>query len=467
MKNLFQYLLAVSMICAGLSRGTAQVFTNLHNFTAPSGPDYTNADGELPSAGLVLAGNVLYGVAQYGGSADDGDIFRLNLDGTAFTNLYSFTNGTDGMRPSGTLLLAGNSLYGTTYYGGTWTNGTIFRINTNGSGFTPLYSFTPTINATNSDGANPYAALIVTNDILYGTTVYGGSYGSGTVFAVGTNGLNFTNLHSFAALVNYTNSEGANPYGSLVLVGSNLLYGTAYGGGFIGCGTFFRVGVTGGSTFTNLHTFISGNDGNGPFGGLILVSNLIYGTTYSGGYGNQGLVYWTDTNADTINTVHYFSGADGSYPECTLALAGNTLYGTTSSGGSGTNGTVFIVNTDGSGFESLHSFSQHDPVTFTNSDGFWPYSGVAESSNVVYGTTWGGGDFDNGVIYSVLIEPELSITSSGTNVIVSWPTSFFGYNLQSATNLASPLNWSAVAGQYEVTNAISSAKQKIYRLINP
>jgi len=467
MKISMQKLLIVLALAAALSPARAQVFTNLHNFTMAGGAHYTNFDGSIPNAGLVLSGYTLFGAAEYGGASNCGTIFRLNTDGSSFTNLYSFTNGTDGEIPEATLLLSGNTLYGTTYNGGTSTNGTIFKINTDGTRFTNLYSFSPTINTTNSDGANPYAALVMTNGMLYGSTVYGGRYGSGALFTIGTNGLGFTNLHSFAALVNYTNSEGGRPYGSLVLAGSNVLYGTAYAGGVIGCGTFFRIGVTGGTTFTNLHTFLSGYDGNGPFGGLLMVSNTIYGTTYSGGNGNQGLLYSTDTNASTINPVYNFSGSDGAYPQGTLALAGNTFYGTTSAGGAANNGTVFGVNLDGTGFESLHVFSAHDPVFYTNNDGFWPYSGVAVSSNVVYGTTWAGGYHDQGVIYSVLVEPTLKIVRAGTNVVVTWQTNFSGYNLESTTNLVSPINWSAVTGQFFVTNAIFPGKQKFYRLSNP
>ena len=77
----------------------------------------------------------------------------------------------------------------------------------------------------NSDGANPYAGLILSGNTLYGTANGGGSSGNGTVFAVNTNGTGFTNLHSFTAyLVN--NSDGAYPEAGLILSG-NTLYGTA------------------------------------------------------------------------------------------------------------------------------------------------------------------------------------------------------------------------------------------------
>ena len=51
-------------------------------------------------------------------------------------------------------------------------------------------------NFTSSDGADPYAGLILSGNTLYGTTS-GGSWGDGTVFAINTDGIGFTNLHSF------------------------------------------------------------------------------------------------------------------------------------------------------------------------------------------------------------------------------------------------------------------------------
>ena len=90
--------------------------------------------------------------------------------------------------------------------GGTNGNGTVFALNTNGMGFTVLHTFTATITDssfvnTNSDGANPDAGLILSGNTLYGTASAGGTYGNGTVFAVNTNGTGFTNLHSFRRLL--------------------------------------------------------------------------------------------------------------------------------------------------------------------------------------------------------------------------------------------------------------------------
>jgi uncharacterized repeat protein (TIGR03803 family) len=93
--------------------------------------------------------------------------------------------------------------------------------------FTTLYSFTAyaydsSINRfTNSDGALPYAGLILSGSTLYGTAAGGGTNGNGTVFAVNTDGTGFKNLYSFTAdPYPYTNSDGANPRAELILSGN-------------------------------------------------------------------------------------------------------------------------------------------------------------------------------------------------------------------------------------------------------
>jgi uncharacterized repeat protein (TIGR03803 family) len=104
------------------------VFTALYSFTAGSGSfsSITNSDGAYPEAGLILSGNTLYGTAYFGGSSGVGTVFKVNTDGTGFTNLHSFTAGSgsypiytnnDGALPRAELFLSGNTLYGTTTTG--------------------------------------------------------------------------------------------------------------------------------------------------------------------------------------------------------------------------------------------------------------------------------------------------------------------------------------------------------------
>ena len=138
---------------------TAQTFTTLHSFSAISsqnGP-YTNSDGAHPYAGLVLSGSTLYGAANNGGTWENGTLFKVNIDGTGFATLHNFTamspdasyayevdTNSDGAYPYGSLILCGDTLYGTTLAGGILANGTVFKVTTNGTGFTTLHSFGPT-----------------------------------------------------------------------------------------------------------------------------------------------------------------------------------------------------------------------------------------------------------------------------------------------------------------------------------
>jgi uncharacterized repeat protein (TIGR03803 family) len=303
------YLPQLKIAALGLTlagRVRAQTFTTLHSFTALN--TNTNSDGSFPYAG-ISSGNTLYGTANAGGSSGNGTAFKVNTDGTGFTNLHNF-NFSDGAYLISGLALAGNTLYGTAAFGGSSSNGTLFKVNTDGTGFANIYSFTatPAPYYTNSDGAQPFAGLILSGNTLYGTATGGGSSDGGTVFKLNTNGTGFTNLHNFAAGSTnssgaYTNSDGTGPVAGLILSG-NTLYGTATSGSGSGNGAVFAINIDG-TGFMNLHDFAAG------------------GTNSSGVYTN----------------------GDGVGPEASrLILSGNTLYGTASGDGSSGSGTVFSLS---------------------------------------------------------------------------------------------------------------------------
>src|ERR1039457_3596479 len=133
MKTFIINLFLLPALIAGLGlipagRVTAQTFTNLHSFTLLN--NSTNSDGAYPYAGLILSGNTLYGTATYGGSSGYGTVFAVNTNGTGFTNLHSFT-GSDGASPYAGLILSGNTLYGTAQIGGSLFvpgKGTVFSL---------------------------------------------------------------------------------------------------------------------------------------------------------------------------------------------------------------------------------------------------------------------------------------------------------------------------------------------------
>jgi uncharacterized repeat protein (TIGR03803 family) len=461
-------------LCSLLPAQAQSAFNTLHSFTAISGPSATNTDGAVPTGGLVLSSNTVYGTTLIGGAFGQGTVFAVNFGSTVFTNLHDFTGGDDGAQPFAGLVLSGNILYGTAQQGGSASNGKLFAINTDGSGFKTIYSFSAsTFNAnnftsTNADGAMPLGSLIVSGGTLYGTANGGGIFGQGTVFAVNTNGTTgFTNLHNFASVSgpSATNSEGAGPYGALVLAGGTL-YGTTYHGGSSGNGTVFAVN-TSGLGFTNLHSF-AGTDGAHPEAGLVLVSNRLYGTT---AFGGNGTLFALNTNGSGFTNLHFFTAlsqgtnSDGNLPKCALLASGNTLYGTASGGGVNGDGTVFSINLDGTGFTTLYNFSALDTNTFTtNSDGSSPFAGLILSNNALYGTAQSGGSSGYGTVFSLSLPvlPQLTIIRSGANVILSWPTNATGFILQSTTNLVSAI-WTNVSGQFAVTNPISGT-QRFYRL---
>lgn len=422
-------------------------FNLLHSFYE------TNSEGTSPQAGLILSGDTLYGTTWQGGSAGFGTIFRISLDGSGFTNLHTFTDGADGANPQGSLILAGNILYGTAQGGGSWGNGTVFSINTDGTVFTNLYSFTG-----GGDGASPQGTLTLSASNLYGTAFTGGIAGNGVLFALNTNGTGFTNLHIFSATLSGTNSDGANPDGGLFL-SAETLYGAAYAGGSANQGTVFRVN-TDGSDFTNLHNFtatsvfspVTNSDGANPVAGVILSNNTLYGTAQIGGSAGWGTVFSVNTDGSDFTNLHSFGGklgfnsrvtnTDGAYPNGGLILSDDTLYGAALNGGSTAKGTLFTIHTDGSDFTNLHNFTG-------SSDGANPYGSLILSGNALYGTASEGGTGNQGTVFALaspeaFIPPILGISSAGNQFVLYWPASATNFILQTTSNLSSP-NWATVS----------------------
>jgi uncharacterized repeat protein (TIGR03803 family) len=266
---------------------------------------------------------------------------------------------------------------------------------------------------------------------MYGTATFGGvAPGNGTVFALNVDGTGFKVLHSFTtpgfAGVSFpTNSDGADPRGGPILSG-NTLYGLAAGGGSGGSGTVYALN-TDGTGFTILHNFTA-TPRPSPAGGSSLP----------------------------------ITNNDGSLPNGELILFNNTLYGTAGGGGSWGQGTVFAINTDGTSFILLHTFK-------ASSDGWGPNGSLILSGNTLYGTAPFGGSSGDGTVFSISFSPQPTIIPSGSNVLLSWPTNYAGfdysgYALQSTTNLASA-SWTTsfspvvINGRKTVTNSISEAQQ--------
>jgi uncharacterized repeat protein (TIGR03803 family) len=293
---------------------------------------FNGANGGFPSAGVIQdAKGRLYGTTEYGGAYGSGTVFMVSKTGRESV-LYSFCPQsvcTDGANPyAGLIRDAKGNLFGTTFYGGSYNEGTVFKLSKVGKE-TVLYSFCRTDLC--ADGRNPYSGVIQDAEgNFYGTTSQGGTTDSGTVFKLSKTGKE-TVLHSFIY-----GAEGAFPFAGVIQDTKGNLYGTTEGGGGSN-GEVFRVSKTGEKSA--LYSFTGGSDGEMPVGGVIRdAKGNIYGTTVLGGDmrcgSGCGVVFKLDKTGKETVLRSFTGGADGSYSEAgVIRDAKGNLYGTTTEGG--------------------------------------------------------------------------------------------------------------------------------------
>jgi len=355
-----------------------------------------------PYSGLIQGTDgILYGTAYDGGDAGYGAAYRVTTNGD-FLQLYSFTNGLDGSYPVAGLIQGTNgNFYGTTTWGGSNSSGTVFQMHPNGA-VTPLYSFTG-----GNDGDSPYGALVQGSDgDFYGTTAFGGSNSLGVIFKMSPGGM-ITSLYSFTGT-----NDGAYPYAGLIQGVDGNFYGTAAFGGTHDAGSIFK--ITTGGVITRLYSFTGGADGAYPLAGLIQgTDGDLYGTTYQGGTADVGTVFKMSTSG-AFNTLHSFSDTDGALPSAELAQGRDGyFYGTTELGGSGQVGTVFRITTNGALDTIIH---------FTGVNGAYPESTLVQAADgYFYGTTSQASTYDYGIMFR-FGPPQIAAQSS--NVLA-----FLGANL--------------------------------------
>ncbi len=373
---------ALTLVCVlllgAVRPAQAQSETVLYNFLG-------KPDGANPVAGVTLdaAGNI-YGTTDNGGSSGLGTVFKLAPDGKE-TVLYSFAGQAEGANPYAGLVRGKKGyLYGATIYtGDNDTYGTLYKVSPKGV-HTVLYAFTG-----GADGADPYGENLILDKAgnLYGTGYSGGTFEDGVVFefsAAGTESV----LYSFTG-----GTDGGRPYAGVVEDKQGNFYGTTLQGGAFGLGTVYKLTPSG--TETVLHSFAGGSDGATPFGGVILDSKgNLYGTTTDGGSSSAGIVFKVSASGTETVLYTFAGGPDGANPTAGLVRdqAGN-LFGTTYNGGNG-DGTVFEISPSGT-----HTVL----YTFTGgADGAEPDAGlILDKQGNLYGTTVGGGSFGIGVVYKV------------------------------------------------------------------
>ncbi len=358
--------LSISLLCFfNVLACAAQTYTTLATFSA-----YGGYWSEHTSLAQGRNGDV-YGTFATGGVTGNGMVFKITPDG-AFTELYSFCPQinpcADGSSPLGGLVLGlDGDFYGTTFNGGAYNAGTVFKITPAGK-LTTLYSFCAE-GFPCHEGGYPSATLVQGDDeSLYGVTLYGGinspacgGNGCGTIFKLTPRGT-FSKLYSFCS--DSGCADGALPQAALTLGVDQNLYGTAEYGGINDAGTIFR--ISGAGKLKVLHSFCAAgspcSDGSSPYAGLILgLGDEFFGTTVDGGlYPGAGTVFKV-TPTGTVTVLYDLCPQGTPCPDGYAAFMGvarslgGNLYGSTAWGAEG-NGTLFEITPKGA-VNILHIFS--------------------------------------------------------------------------------------------------------------
>ena len=391
--------LTAFLLLAGVSEiAQCQTYQVIHNFTGP--------DGESPYGGPALdrLGN-LYGTTYAGGKYGAGAVYKMSLQGSSwkFSRLYSFKGGSDGSGPAfGTLAIVhGCWLFGTTEGG--FPFGTAFEVR-------PTTNTCPTSAGawqesvvhsfgTGQDGAQPIGGVVFDSaGNFYGTTSLGGVYGQGTVFKGTRSGQSWAEsvIYSFTG-----GTDGANPPAGVTVDSHGNLFGTSSFGGANGVGAIYELSPSAsGWTQTVLYSFQGQNDGQNPVGGVILdQAGNLYGGTFDGGVNGGGTVYELSPSGGgwTMTTLYSFTGGyGGPYNKLTFDAQGN-LYGATNGEGAHGDGMVFrLTPSNGSWtLTDLYDFS-------SGTDGGLPYGSLAVDKNGnVFGTASLGGSVNRGVVFEI------------------------------------------------------------------
>lgn len=353
--------------------------------------------GATPLTPLVRGSDgLLYGVTAEGGTLGHGTVFSLTSDGT-FTTLVNFAGTASknkGSGPYGALVEgAPGTFYGTTARGGAGDFGTIFRM-TNGV-LTTLTDFTGRAGAVR--GAQPESALIAGPDgLFYGTTFAGGVYNAGTIFKMTATG-------KVTTLADFTGRAGAKrgsvAIGGLLLGADGNFYGSTYRGGMADAGTLFQMTPAGG--FTTLAEFpgidvatfaqpgvIHGSDGN------------IHGVSAATGILGLGSIFQITITGE-FTTLADFTGQGasnrGAMPHAPLVEGSDGFYGTTIRGGTADLGTIFKQQADGT-LATLIEFTGNGA---TNKGANPQAAMVADALGNFYGTTAAGGRANLGTIFEL------------------------------------------------------------------
>ena len=337
----------------------------------------------------------IFGITSNGGAHNQGTIFKMNLDGTGFTTVYSFAAST-GFDPEGGELIKApnNKLYGMCRRGGTNSKGCLFS-------FDPISNtYTDIINFNGPNGAFPEGNLILAPDgMLYGLTTHGGTHDAGILFKFNPN-TNFGNL-----LWEFDVATGGTyPESTLLLGTDGKLYGTTANGGTGGYGTIFRFNLSN-NVYSVLYDMGQdiGNDRLSPYGGLVQSRNgWIYGEAINnvipGPSEVQVFRFNPISNAlarISIQSTQFENVLNRKLMKEFIVF--EELYGLSDTHPNSF-GKIFKILPSNNTYQEVYDFG--DPNFNSGINGAHPVGGLAYASLATYfGVTKSGGTKDSGVIF--------------------------------------------------------------------
>lgn len=346
--------------------------------------DFSNAVGRAPMGMLALAGNgKLYGLASSGGANNLGTIYEFDLSTNVLSKKIDLVQA-NGHTPYGNSLFlhTNGKFYGMTVNGGNFNFGVIFEYDPASNTYIKKIDFGGSTN-----GAHPYGSLLMTNaGKVFGMTSQGGANNDGTLFeyAPATNTL--------TKKFDFSTASGRQPYSTLVEANNNLLYGvTAING------SLFEYNPTTNSVAKKVD-FITNSNGVFPYGTLAKGSNgKLYGVTSGGGSTGHGVLYEYDISTNTYTKKFDFVMETGSSPYGGLTLSANgNLYGLTYQGGlTGGQGVLYEYN------PATNTYTKKIDLEQTP-DGSYPFGGLTQAANKkLYGMAISGGTTNAGVLFEI------------------------------------------------------------------
>ena len=269
----------------------------------------------------------LWSLIWHGGTYGNGSIFKLNGDGTGSSTLFSIHD-TLGSQPYGQFTLVNKHLlFGTAQDGGANGKGVIFKYDLATQQYSKVYDFN------GIDGGFPQGNLFLAdNGKLFGTTSQGGTKNVGTLFRIDTLGNNFTKIYDFDSLI------GGYPGGSMVRADDNNLYFVTNRGIIYNLDPSTEIVKR---IFDLSHGGVNtlGFDDNGLISGI---DGKLYGASFNGGLHGYGKIFSFDITSDTITSLYDFDGVNGKWSSASLVQATDgKLYGVTTMGGIHDKGVLF------------------------------------------------------------------------------------------------------------------------------